>query len=208
MSRSFEHINTSIWNAPNADFFGEKTKGKLASWAGPRRNLGHQLPLPCPWQRHRRAHHIRCARRAPPLRRATWPLSEPREPPFGGSRASGGRAAAALRADALAALRRCRAAGKLGLRSPAPAADGGPAFPRHFSAAAPSSGCTCELGAHVPVPVPSLAGRLSCRVGTRRRMLSAECGALRGNRAPPRPSAGRECRSRCAAAAAATAAPP
>ena len=166
------------------------------------------MPLPCPSGNATGAPIISGVHAAaPPLRRPTWPLSASRAS-FGGSRASGGRAAAALRADALAALRRCRAAGKLGLRSPAPTADGGPAFPRHFSAAAPSSGCTCELGAHVPVPVPSLAGRLSCRVGTRRRMLSAECGALRGNRAPPRPSAGRECRSRCAAAAAATAAPP
>ena len=28
-------FNISIWNAPNADFFGEKTKGKWASKAGP-----------------------------------------------------------------------------------------------------------------------------------------------------------------------------
>ena len=166
------------------------------------------MPLPCPSGNATGAPIISGVHAARRLCDVRHGRSQPREPPFGGSRASGGRAAAALRADALAALRRCRAAGKLGLRSPAPTADGGPAFPRHFSAAAPSSGCTCELGAHVPVPVPSLAGGLSCRVGTRRRMLSAECGALRGNRAPPRPSAGRECRSRCAAAAAATAAPP
>ena len=88
------------------------------------------MPLPCPSNATGAPiiSGVHAARRLCDVRHGR---SQPREPPFGGSRASGGRAAAALRADALAALRRCRAAGKLGLRSPAPAADGGPDTGEH-----------------------------------------------------------------------------